>query len=323
MTLFNPKRILCPVDFSETSASALRAAALVARPFDAEVMVLHAQSFETPLYFTAAQTRTLETQLRKSAKAARAYLHEYAARQLPMDTRWTSVLAEGDPVTVILREIQNSKIDLVAMGTHGRTGLSRVRLGSVMESVLRQAEIPVLTAGPRMHSAAVPGTLKRILYLVDLKDTVRPGLAHATSLAEKTGAEIVLLHVARPGPPEPASQIALACRPATLRFVCAFEEGGATRPDRTRDRRLGPGEPKAGRPGKGRRRRNRPSRHVRCCRSGRGALADDRRARPGDSPADNRLRRHRATAGRPLAWYDLADEPRCGQVEPGTRPSPA
>ncbi len=85
------------------------------------------------------------------------------------------------------------------MGTHGRTGLSRVRLGSVMESVLRQAEIPVLTAGPRMHSAAVPGTLKRILYLVDLKDTVRPGLAHATSLAEKTGAEIVLLHVAPAG----------------------------------------------------------------------------------------------------------------------------
>jgi nucleotide-binding universal stress UspA family protein len=199
MTLFNPKRILCPVDFSETSASALRAAALVARPFDAEVMVLHAQSFEAPLYFTAAQTRTLETQLRKSAKAARAYLHEYAARQLPTDTRWISVLAEGDPVTVILREIQNSNIDLVAMGTHGRTGLSRVRLGSVMESVLRQAEIPVLTAGPRMHSAGVPGTLKRILYLVDLKDTVRPGLAHATSLAEKTGAEIALLHVAPAG----------------------------------------------------------------------------------------------------------------------------
>ncbi len=199
MTPFNPKRILCPVDFSETSAAALRVAALVARPFDAEVVVLHAQSFEVPLYFTAAQTQSLETQLRKGAKAARAYLHEYAAKQLPTDIRWISVLTEGDPVTVIFREIRNFKVDLVTMGTHGRTGLSRLRLGSVMESVLRQAEMPVVTVGPRIHPAAVPDTLKRILYLVDLKDAAGPGLAHAASLAERTGAELVLLHVVSAG----------------------------------------------------------------------------------------------------------------------------
>jgi nucleotide-binding universal stress UspA family protein len=53
-------------------------------------------------------------------------------------------LQEGDPATEILRIAQECKCDLIVMGTHGRTGVARLLMGSVAEHVVRKAECPVL-----------------------------------------------------------------------------------------------------------------------------------------------------------------------------------
>ena len=74
MAAFQPKHILCPIDFSEHSAAALRVAGGVAKAFGAEVHILHAQRLEAPVYFTVAQTQALQAQLRRSARAARAFI---------------------------------------------------------------------------------------------------------------------------------------------------------------------------------------------------------------------------------------------------------
>ena len=55
---------------------------------------------------------------------------------------------EGDPVDMILRAAEETHSDVIVMGTHGRTALARLLLGSVAESVLRKAPCPVLTAKP-------------------------------------------------------------------------------------------------------------------------------------------------------------------------------
>lgn len=64
------ERMLCAVDFSETSAAALRTAGRLAKALQSELTVLHAQRWEFPLYFTAAQVQELEAQLRQSDQAA-------------------------------------------------------------------------------------------------------------------------------------------------------------------------------------------------------------------------------------------------------------
>ena len=65
-------------------------------------------------------------------------------------------VAEGDPVDTIIRRAETWPADLIVMGTHGRTGLERLLLGSVAEKVLRRAPCPVLTM-PRARPVRRPG----------------------------------------------------------------------------------------------------------------------------------------------------------------------
>ncbi len=189
------KRILCPVDFSEHSARALRLAGAVAEAFGAEVVVLHAQQIELPIYFTVAQTEGLRAQLRKNERAARSYFDKYVNEHLASSIKRSVVLKEGDPVAEILAALKDYQAGLVVMGTHGRTGLTRVRLGSVMESVLRVAEVPVLSVGPRITSPPAGATFRRVLCSVDLQSRDRQICEYAAKFAEKTGAELIVLHV--------------------------------------------------------------------------------------------------------------------------------
>ena len=62
--------------------------------------------------------------------------------------RIESQVLEGDPVDMILRAAEETHSDVIVMGTHGRTALTRLLLGSVAESVMRKAPCPVLTAKP-------------------------------------------------------------------------------------------------------------------------------------------------------------------------------
>jgi nucleotide-binding universal stress UspA family protein len=189
------KRILCPVDFSDTSAAALRMAGRLAKVLASNLTVLHAQRWEFPLYFTAAQTRELEAQLRRSDQAARQYLEDFVRRTLPDGSLPTYRLVEEEAVEAILRTAEDIEADLIVMGTHGRTGWSRFRLGSVMDGVLRQAAIPVLAVGPSAASADGTATLRGILCPVNFDDLSRATLETAILLARETGARLTVLHV--------------------------------------------------------------------------------------------------------------------------------
>jgi nucleotide-binding universal stress UspA family protein len=196
MAEFDLKRVLCPVDFSVPSAAALRLAGGMAKTFGAELTVLHAQHLEAPVYFTAAQLQALKAQLRRSLRAARASVADFVAQYLPEDLSRSIEVVEDYPVAAILRTAKSSKAGLVVMGTHGRTGLAKVRLGSVMESVLRQTDVPILTVGPRVKSVASLGAIRRILCPVNYTSLAKSALEYARELAERTGAELILIHIA-------------------------------------------------------------------------------------------------------------------------------
>jgi len=199
MSTFQPKHVLCPTDFSEHSAAALKAAGGVAKAFGARVIVLHAQRVDAPVYFTAAQTKALRAQLRRSARAAWGFVNDFATKYLPEEVEHSVLLMEDDPVIAVLRVLKDLRAGLVVMGTHGRTGLARIRLGSVTESVLRQVSVPMLTVGPRIKPTPRVGVFRRILCPVNYTDLAQAALEHAVALAEKTKAELVLAHVQEHG----------------------------------------------------------------------------------------------------------------------------
>ena len=140
------RRILAPVDFSECSLAAFDFAVELGRRFEAEVDVLHvweAPTFVPAEVVVAAHASSLMELARTSAERDLATFVSNAARRgKPVhDSR----SEPGHPVEVITNAAKSGSYDLIVLGTHGRTGLSRALIGSVAERVVRHAPCPVLT----------------------------------------------------------------------------------------------------------------------------------------------------------------------------------
>jgi nucleotide-binding universal stress UspA family protein len=115
-------------------------------------------------------------------------------------------IEQGEPADVLRRLVELHHIDLIVLGTHGRTGIDRLLLGSVAEDVFRHATCPVLTIGPHVTHKIKEGELRHILYATDFGEETRHGLPYALSLAEEHHAKMTMLHVSpEPSPalPEP------------------------------------------------------------------------------------------------------------------------
>lgn len=201
---FPPHRILCPVDLSELSSLALKYAAAGARAFDAELTVLHAIQLELPAYFTQAEAEQFRRQQQAARKAARSHLAAHAKRILgatgrDLPTRFQVV--EASPARAILEAVEKAGHDLVVMGTHGRTAAKRFFLGSVTESVVRHATVPVFVVRQKQHdfldphSPALLPRLKKILCPVNRTDAARACLEKAAVLANRFQAHLTVLRV--------------------------------------------------------------------------------------------------------------------------------
>ncbi len=139
------RTILHPTDFSESSEYAYRLARALARDQVARLIVLHVGPQPlTAMGGTAAVPPLPEEYGRAELEAA---LRKFEAPEL--EDRFEHRLVFGDAVAEILRAAESSWSDLIVMGTHGRTGLGRLLLGSTAEQVLRRASCPVLTVRGR------------------------------------------------------------------------------------------------------------------------------------------------------------------------------
>lgn len=134
--------ILHPTDFSERSNYAFRLACSLARDRGARLIVLHV--VHTAL---AAEKRGFGEDLAEDLNRM-----QIPDLKPPAERR----LEVGDPATEICRVAKDTGCELIAMGTHGRTGLGRFLMGSVAEHVVRRAPCPVLTVkAPFAESAAI------------------------------------------------------------------------------------------------------------------------------------------------------------------------
>ena len=130
-------RILVPTDFSAPSEAALTYGRTLAKQFDAALHLLHIA--ENPfLRATVADRRSIED-------APGRWLEERLTDDDRRRGAVTVVENSDEPAKEILQYAQSANIDLIVIGTHGRTGLARLVLGSVAEAIVRAAPCPVLT----------------------------------------------------------------------------------------------------------------------------------------------------------------------------------
>jgi nucleotide-binding universal stress UspA family protein len=140
------RRILVPIDFSDSGRTILEYAVDLARDRGAEVSLLHVVALPMapydPAYGVAAGPKVLQ-ELQSAAEKSLAAL---AAEAKPgPGVKIRTKVVSGTPFREIVREAREGGYDLVVIGTHGRTGLRHVFLGSVAENVVRLAPCPVLT----------------------------------------------------------------------------------------------------------------------------------------------------------------------------------
>lgn len=137
--MFPIRTIIHPTDFSERSDHALQLACSLARDYKALLVILHV--VKKPLLGVEEGVVLPNPDL--LSKEAEQQIARLALADASLRVRHR--VEQGDPATVILSVAQQSAADLIVMGTHGRSGLDRLLMGSVAEQVVRKAICPVLT----------------------------------------------------------------------------------------------------------------------------------------------------------------------------------
>ena len=142
------RKILHPTDFSDYSRPAFEMACALARDYGAELLVIHVNR-TTAIY--APDGIVMGTPMEEPYE-----LRARLAQMRPEDPRVKIEyrLVDGEPAEQILKVAAGAKADLIVLGTHGSTGLSRLLMGSVAEDVLRRAPCPVLTVRGHPGSAS-------------------------------------------------------------------------------------------------------------------------------------------------------------------------
>jgi nucleotide-binding universal stress UspA family protein len=175
-------RVLCPTDFSETSAHAVDLAVAIAGYYKAGITALHVAE---PINLSV-DVGSLDG-LREQT---RAFFEVATKAGLTVDVQ----VEPGSPVHRILDHADRLPADLVVMGTHGSSGFEHVVLGSVTEKVLRKARCPVLTVPPHVRCRSrLP--FRRLLCATDFSEASSFAAQFAMSLAGESGACLTLLHV--------------------------------------------------------------------------------------------------------------------------------
>jgi nucleotide-binding universal stress UspA family protein len=213
--------VLCPVDFSEASAGALRYAAATAAHLGTRLVVL---TVEDPLLTEAAD---LGTGVVWTPEASRAEMEQFAMQTFgPESTTLATVdyeVAVGKPAGEILRVARERSCGLIVISTHGLTGIRKLFFGSTTERVLRETTCPVLVT-PALDPGPVgledaKRLIRRILVPVDVSPASLHQTEVARTLAEALRVPLILVHVIEPLKSRLAARLHLAGVEADRRSV--------------------------------------------------------------------------------------------------------
>lgn len=188
-----PKIIVVPTDLSEPAAHALRYAGALGERLGARLIVIYADPFIPPTDFTANTAGVFQLSRDAMLATAREDLRKHAERNLDSRVRFDLRVVIGEPIDAIVQQVRQSGADLVVMGTHGRTGMSRLMFGSVTEAVMRVVAVPVIAVNPSSIDTA---DVEKVLCPVNFTPACRDALRQAAALTSGRESSLVLLHAA-------------------------------------------------------------------------------------------------------------------------------
>jgi nucleotide-binding universal stress UspA family protein len=191
------KNILVATDFSDASNRALQCAAAIAHTgalHERKLYVLHAPA---PAPRSPVPLDLLPMNAERDLWEAKETLANVVCTEPLRGLRVEEILKRGAVAEVVLDAVQENSIDLLVLGTHGRTGLRKMVLGSIAEELFRRARCPVLTVGP---SAVSVKAIRRVLFATDFGSSSVQALPYAIDFANQAGGELILLHLVAPFP---------------------------------------------------------------------------------------------------------------------------
>lgn len=193
------KRILVATDFSKFSEKPLHCALGIARHYGAKLYLAHVVS---SLGFTLAGHNVIQA----ASESAWRDAHQLESRLVKSgalaDLEHDVVVRDGQVWEQLEHVVEQEQVDLIVIGTHGRTGLRKIILGSVAEEVFRHAPCPVITVGPYAENFHLERGFTHVLYPTDLSADSAQAAPYALSMASTYAARLTLLHVIEQLEPE-------------------------------------------------------------------------------------------------------------------------
>lgn len=185
------QHILFATDFSAAAANAIPFVNRIAKHFGADVVALHVRPpIVNPMSAPAVWAADLDAARFEDKKFRSEVLAEFPG------IRTKTLIEEGGLAFHLQNAIKENNIDLVVIGTRGRTGLGKLLMGSVAEEIFRTAPCPVLTVGPHAAFACgAGGRFREILFATDFNSMSQAAAAQAVSMAQEFEARLVMMHV--------------------------------------------------------------------------------------------------------------------------------
>jgi nucleotide-binding universal stress UspA family protein len=188
------RNILLATDFDPITESALHYSLAIARRYNARIYLVHVVR---PDMFGDNRTS-----MDDAWREAQRHMTDLLIDGHLQGVAHQVMVEQGDVWTVLEHKIANLGIDLLVIGTHGRSRIGKLLLGSVAEEIFRQATCPVLMVGPNAPGPTGKG-MQKILFCTGFSaHSLRAG-GYALSFAQRQDAELVVLHVVTNVPPSP------------------------------------------------------------------------------------------------------------------------
>lgn len=196
-TMIRLRNILCATDFSSSSDTAMSYAAAIARRYDSQLYLAHVIR---PEAYQLVPPAAIEAALEQTRLYAEQQMSEVLVSGRLRGIPHQVLIGEGEFWPVLSEMLLKNEVDLVVAGTHGRTGVRKLLLGSVAEEMFRLAACPVLTVGPKVpREVSEEVGFRNILYATDFAPNAERAAAYALSLAQEHRAHLTLLHAVPEG----------------------------------------------------------------------------------------------------------------------------
>lgn len=192
--------IVAGIDFSDWTEPVLNAAESLAEAYDASMNVVYAEAFEPPPYFTSRSIDRVKEALALQREEAERALKEAVEATVKGRVPTKATLVERSAAEAILHAADTAEAGAIVLGTHGRTGMHRMMLGSVAEKVLREATAPVMTVRrPDRDGAPCRLPFETVLCPVNFSPVAEDALRLAAGVAERFGAGLKVVTCAERG----------------------------------------------------------------------------------------------------------------------------